>query len=87
MKPHYLTYTDYPDLGLGVSDPSSFDDACDRYAEARDAGHHATVMRIDPGNGKGAGIALDVTDDAEERIRRRLLARRQDFPAWMVEAA
>lgn len=87
MTPHYLVYTDYPDLGLATSDPSNFDDACDRYAEAREKGYHATVMRIEPGKGKGAGIALDVTDDAEERIRRRLIARRQDFPAWMMETA
>jgi hypothetical protein len=87
MTPHYLTYVDYPDLGLGTHDPADFDTACDQYAEARDEGYHATVMRIEPGNGKGAGMALDVTEDAEKRIAKWLAARRQDLPEWLLEAA
>ena len=80
--PHYVTYALY-DGALGhACDPTDFDGACDAYAERRDEGQEACVFWVDP------PAAIDVTADAEERIRNRYRQRRgYEMPAWLREVA
>lgn len=88
--PHYVTYALY-DGELGhACDPTDFDGACDAYAERRDEGQEACVFRVEPPLPQGCkcGICIDVTADAEERIRNRYRQRRgYEMPVWLREVA
>lgn len=84
LAPHYLTYTIYDDGAIGTGDPKNFSDACDDYADFRDGGHDCMVFRVEPPLRGQAGMMLDVTNDAEDRIRHRLNKRYQDFPEWLA---
>ena len=79
----YLTITTYPDLGIGASDPGSFDDAVDVYSQHRDQGHDARVYRCEPENNR----MEDVTADADKCIVRRLTQRgwQHRIPEWLEE--
>jgi len=84
MQSHYLVYTHYTDLGLACSDPQeSFDDACDQYADRRDDGYDATVMRVDPPANGRAGMMTDVTEGADELISVRVACRGYEVPKWL----
>ncbi|WP_126623135.1 hypothetical protein [Oceaniglobus ichthyenteri] len=84
----FMVWTDFgPAIGQGVeADPAPmFDDAVDQYAEARRDDRAAIIWRIDtPHNGQ-AGMATDVTADAEDCIRRRCAASCTDLPDWLFD--
>src|SRR6056297_93438 len=86
LASHYVTYADFGDMGIGHGcDPASFDDALDAYFEHRSNGLDACVMRYDAPIGSKCGIMVDVTDDAQDALKRRLRARGEyDWPAWLT---
>lgn len=68
----------------------TFDNACTTYERKRTVGSEATVFRVEPPLPKGSkcGIMLDITADAEERIRNRYRQKRgYQMPAWLREVA
>jgi len=68
----------------------TFEEACDRFERFRDGDYQATVFRVEPPLPQGCkcGICIDVTADAEERIRNRYRQRRgYEMPAWLREVA
>jgi len=84
---HYVTYADFGPRGIGHKcDPSSFDDAVDAYAEAIADGQDAAVFRMEPPTDTKAGMMIDVTVDARERLVQRFNDRRMDIPEWFEEA-
>ena len=66
---------------------ASFDDAVDNYAEARAAGYPAIVWRMDTPQHGRAGMMTDVTDDADNCIRRRFNGCRGPLPDWLYSQA
>jgi hypothetical protein len=90
LATHFVAYVDLevPDAAIGIGhccEPSSFDDALDAYADHRDNGFDAVLMRVDPpANGK-AGMMTDVTADGDDALRRRLRGRGYDMPEWLME--
>ena len=91
MKLHsyYVTIVDFEELGIGHGcDPATFDDAVDAYAENRNNGLDACVMRYDPPIGGLCGMLIDVTESAHDAVKRRLRARGDyDWPAWLTGEA
>lgn len=85
---HYVAYTDFNgdgQYGHGC-EPSSFDDACDAYADQMDDGCHTVVFRVEPANGDRAGAMIDVTDDAITCVTKRCYLRNIELPEWLIEA-
>jgi len=77
-------------FGLAGCDPiTSFDDACDVYADNMENHHDALVFRVEPPNETDAGCMIDVTDDANLRIAARIRARPgyPEMPEWLEEAS
>ena len=83
----YIAIGDFSGELGNLCDPGSFDDACDAYADAmaKDTCSSATVFRMDMPKGDQAGMLVDVTDDAKERIRCRMSLRdpMADAPEWL----
>ena len=87
---HYTVYYEHIFGGLCSKSAGSFDAACDLYERRRNAGAEATVFRVEPPLPRGCkcGIMLDITADAEERIRNRYRQKRgYVMPAWLREVA
>ena len=86
LTTHYMTYTDFPRLGIGTSDPLDFDGAVDLFAENMEDGDESIVFRVEPSAKGKAGMMIDVTEDALACVAKRLRIRNQDMPQWLVEA-
>lgn len=86
IQAYYVTLSDFEGIGLGhACDPGDFDAACNAYAEQREAGREAVVFRIDPPLDGKAGMATDVTADAEQRIAAWCSVGPARLPEWLLE--
>lgn len=86
IQPYYVTLCEFGDLGIGhACDPASFDEACDAYADEKAQGRDAGVFRIDPPHDGKAGMIVDETENAANRIRTRYRLRNADLPEWLIE--
>lgn len=76
--------------GLGnAGDPTtSFDDACDLYADQMERHHDAVVFLVQPPVGDVSGCMTDVTDEANLRIAARIRCQPgyPEMPEWLETA-
>lgn len=86
LAPFYQTLTEYPDLGLGTSDPLTFDDACDHYAELMAEGYETRVFRMEPPIGTACGMMVEITLYAAREVAKRIHQRRpyDELPEWLA---
>ena len=85
IAPHYVTYIDFPDLGLGHGcDPATFDDAVDAYAEALEKGYEAAVFCVSTSLA-GTMTMTSVTAEAMDKVKRRCMERDMKLPEWLEE--
>ncbi len=79
----YICLEDLGEYGIGGADPDDFESIVDRYSQARELGRDARVYRLD----WKAGALVDVTDDANRRVRDILRQRSiaPEYPDWMVK--
>lgn len=80
----YIVLTDFGDGAPGnACDPQlDFDDAVDVFAEQMGEGRASRVYCLMP----GAGLMEDATDAAVRHLCRRLTARFDEWPEWLVAA-
>lgn len=81
----YYVLTDFGDGEIGHGcDLTDFDGACDAYSEHMDNGLRSTVFRVEA-SGDNALMSVDVTADANARIKTRCDASRsfEAYPEWL----
>lgn len=85
LRAHYIIYENHGFYwGYTTSDPYwHLTDACWRHSEARGKGHDSTVFLVEPGAKGRAGAMLDITDQAETKLRQMFHQQKRELPDWL----